>query len=149
MHTNGAVDSDPRSWAQLLYCSACETVAPLDEPAFLCVCGKPWLVRYELDRERGEGWRRRLSARPWTLWRYRELLPLRDFDARIDLGEGGTPLIRLRCEVDHERFLFIKGSLDMVVFSGSFIPRYHVTFSHSPQLLRDAFKPQGMMRGSS
>ena len=96
MHTNGAVHSDPRRWARSLYCSACGTVAPLDEPAFLCVCGKPWLVRYELDRRQGEGWRRRLSDRPWTLWRYRELLPLRDFDARIDLGEGGTPLIALR-----------------------------------------------------
>ncbi|MDX1503963.1 MAG: threonine synthase, partial [Thermoanaerobaculia bacterium] len=44
---------------------------------------------------RGRRLRRALAARPWTLWRYRELLPLVDFDGRVDLGEGGTPLVPL------------------------------------------------------
>lgn len=96
MHPNNDVDSDPRRWARSLECSSCGAVAPLDEPAFLCVCGKPWLVRYELDPELGEDWRRGLANRSWTLWRYRELLPVRDFEGRVDLGEGGTPMIALR-----------------------------------------------------
>ena len=37
-----------------------------------------------------------MATRPWTLWRYRELLPVADFDGRVDLGEGGTPMIPLR-----------------------------------------------------
>ncbi|MFL6194880.1 MAG: threonine synthase [Thermoanaerobaculia bacterium] len=83
-------------WARRLVCSRTGVTAPLDEPAFLSPAGAPWLVEYELDRERGEDWRRSLAGRPWTLWRYRELLPIEDFAGRVDLGEGATPLIRMR-----------------------------------------------------
>ncbi|MEM7052035.1 MAG: threonine synthase [Acidobacteriota bacterium] len=83
------------SWARDLRCSRDDHRAPLDEPAFLSPEGVPWLVSYDLDRQRGASFKEALSRRPWTLWRYRELLPLADFDRRIDLGEGGTPLITL------------------------------------------------------
>jgi threonine synthase len=84
------------SWATRLVCSRSGETAPLDRPAFLSPAGAPWLVEYALDRERGAVWRRSLAERPWTLWRYAELLPVRDIAGRIDLGEGGTPLVRLR-----------------------------------------------------
>jgi threonine synthase len=84
------------SWATRLVCSRSGETAPLDRPAFLSPAGAPWLVEYALDRERGTAWRRSLAERPWTLWRYAELLPVRDIAGRIDLGEGGTPLVRLR-----------------------------------------------------
>jgi threonine synthase len=83
-------------WARSLECSATGESAELDQPAFLSPAGKPWLVRYDLDPAKGQAWRESLLLRPWTLWRYRELLPVRDFEGRIDLGEGGTPLIRLQ-----------------------------------------------------
>jgi threonine synthase len=83
-------------WATHLYCSATGATAPLDEPAFLSPAGKPYLVHYDLNAERGARLRAALPARPWTLWRYRELLPVRDADAVVDLGEGGTPLLPLR-----------------------------------------------------
>ncbi len=35
-----------------------------------------------------------LSNRPFDLWRYRELLPVRNPIASLSLGEGGTPLIQ-------------------------------------------------------
>ncbi|HVR29278.1 MAG TPA: threonine synthase [Thermoanaerobaculia bacterium] len=82
-------------WASNLVCSATGVEAPLDEPAFVSPAGKPWLVRYQLDRDRGRRLRERLADRPWTLWRYREVLPVRDARGRVDLGEGGTPLLRL------------------------------------------------------
>ncbi|HEX9941509.1 MAG TPA: threonine synthase [Thermoanaerobaculia bacterium] len=83
-------------WARRLVCSRMGVTAPLDEPAFLSPAGAPWLVEYDLDPEKGEALRRALPERPWTLWRYRELLPVADFDGRVDLGEGATPLLRLR-----------------------------------------------------
>jgi threonine synthase len=83
-------------WARGLLCSRSGAAAPLDEPAFLSPAGAPWLVDYELDPARGARLLGSLAGRPWTLWRYRELLPVADFAGRIDLGEGATPLIRLR-----------------------------------------------------
>src|SRR5512135_1874805 len=83
------------SWATGLRCSRSGVTAPLGKPAFLSPAGAPWLVEYELDAARGRELRATLPGRPWTLWRYRELLPLADFECRVDLGEGGTPLLRL------------------------------------------------------
>jgi threonine synthase len=85
----------PERWARRLVCSRTGAAAPLDEPAFLSPAGAPWLVEYELDAARGAALRRALPGRPWTLWRYAELLPLSRFDSRVDLGEGATPLVRL------------------------------------------------------
>ncbi|MCB1032523.1 MAG: pyridoxal-phosphate dependent enzyme, partial [Acidobacteria bacterium] len=90
------IDRPDEHWARELVCSKTGVTAPLDEPAFLSPAGAPWLVRYDLDRERGADFRRRLLVRPWTLWRYRELLPVEDYRGRIDLGEGGTPLVLMR-----------------------------------------------------
>jgi threonine synthase len=36
----------------------------------------------------------KLTSRPFDLWRYRELLPVRNPNISLSLGEGGTPLIR-------------------------------------------------------
>jgi len=35
-----------------------------------------------------------LSGRPFDLWRYRELLPVRNSNPSLTLGEGGTPLLQ-------------------------------------------------------
>jgi threonine synthase len=87
---------DENRWARRLVCSRTGVTAPLDEPAFLSPAGAPWMVEYDLDAEKGEALRRALPGRPWSLWRYRELLPIADFAGRVDLGEGATPLIPLR-----------------------------------------------------
>lgn len=84
------------NWARRLVCSATGVTGDIDQPRFLSPASAPWLVEYELDPARGPAWRDSLAKRPWTLWRYRELLPVVDFESRIDLGEGGTPLIPLR-----------------------------------------------------
>ncbi len=83
-------------WATRLVCSKTGVTAPLDQPTFLSPAGKPWLVEYDLDPDRGQDFLRALPGRPWSLWRYRELLPIADYPGRIDLGEGATPLIRFR-----------------------------------------------------
>src|SRR5688500_2153031 len=83
------------SWARCLRCSRTGEAAPLGRPAGLSPAGAPWLVEYDLDPERGAALRAALPGRRWSLWRYRELLPVVDLDGRVDLGEGGTPLTRL------------------------------------------------------
>jgi len=94
--TRGSGATGGARWAARLVCSKTGETAPLDEPAFLSPAGAPWLVEQELNRRRGDLLRAALPYRPWTLWRYRELLPVRDFERRVDLGEGGTPLVTLR-----------------------------------------------------
>ncbi|MDQ3411240.1 MAG: threonine synthase [Chloroflexota bacterium] len=56
-------------------------------------CGKVLLARYDLERAATTLTGASLGRRPWTLWRYRELLPVRDPGRIISLGEGGTPLL--------------------------------------------------------
>ncbi len=59
----------------------------------LCVCGAPLLVRYDLRRAAETMVRDRMSSRPPTLWRYREVLPVTNDASILCLGEGFTPLI--------------------------------------------------------
>ncbi|MFZ0840112.1 MAG: threonine synthase [Xanthobacteraceae bacterium] len=56
--------------------------------------GKPLLVRYDLSAVGKSLSKDALAARAGDLWRYRELLPIRDATAAISLGEVMTPLIR-------------------------------------------------------
>jgi threonine synthase len=95
-------------WARRLVCSRTGETAPLDAPAFLSPAGAPWLVEYDLDPARGKVWKESLAGRPWTLWRYRELLPVANYADRIDLGEGGTPLLRLRRSAPAGTELWVK-----------------------------------------
>ncbi len=57
--------------------------------------GRPLLVRYDLAGVRAALSREGLAARPQTLWRYRELLPVRRPENVVSLGEVVTPLIAL------------------------------------------------------
>jgi threonine synthase len=58
--------------------------------------GKPLLVRYALDGVKAALTKEALAARPPDLWRYRELLPVRNAANIVSLGESMTPLIRIR-----------------------------------------------------
>jgi threonine synthase len=53
------------------------------------------LVRYDLDSLRRALPRAGLAARPQSLWRYRELLPVRRPENVVTLGEVVTPLVAL------------------------------------------------------
>src|SRR5271169_2510527 len=58
--------------------------------------GKPLLVRYDLAGVAKALTKEKLAARAPDLWRYRELLPVRDPKNIVSLGEAITPLIRMR-----------------------------------------------------
>jgi len=57
--------------------------------------GRPLLVRYDLAGVRGALTKGALAQRPEDLWRYRELLPVRQKANIISLGEQMTPIVPL------------------------------------------------------
>jgi threonine synthase len=57
------------------------------------VCGKPLLVRYDLERAARSLTRESLEGRRADLWRYREVLPVGHEENIVSLGEGWTPLL--------------------------------------------------------
>ncbi len=80
-----------------LECGHCGRRFEPERPWNLCTdCGKPLLARYDLTAARGCIDRDGLAAREPSLWRYGELLPVRDARLRISLGEGWTPLLAAR-----------------------------------------------------
>ncbi|WP_299464194.1 threonine synthase [uncultured Gimesia sp.] len=59
----------------------------------LSQAGKPLLVKYDLEALARSVSKTDLAARPATLWRYREFLPVRKSENIVSLGEIHTPLI--------------------------------------------------------
>jgi threonine synthase len=57
--------------------------------------GVPLLARYDIGRAARTLTREALAGRPATLWRYHEMLPVRDPASITTLGEGMTPLLPL------------------------------------------------------
>jgi len=63
----------------------------------LCVeCGKPLLVRYDLDRAKESLTKQSLAGRRADMWRYREVMPVERDDNIVSLSEGWTPLLAAR-----------------------------------------------------
>jgi threonine synthase len=58
--------------------------------------GAPLLARYDLDQVRGSVSRAEIGRRAPNLWRYHEILPIREPANVTTLGEGMTPLLPLR-----------------------------------------------------
>jgi len=73
-------------------------------------CGKPLLVRYDLNEAKQSLTKESLVGRRSDLWRYREVLPVEDDANIVTFGEGWTPLLhaeRLGNSVGMDQ-LFIK-----------------------------------------
>jgi len=79
-----------------LECAACGKQFDADPSPGVCKCGAPLLVRYDLERAR-QSWNRAwIPNGPSTMWRYQPVLPVRKSESIISLGEGFTPLVRVR-----------------------------------------------------
>ena len=77
-----------------LECALCGRCYEPDRLWNLCPdCDKPLLARYDLSAARRAIHPRDIAHREPTLWRYRELLPVRDPKFELSLREGFTPLI--------------------------------------------------------
>src|SRR5256886_3500936 len=79
--------SEPAAWS--LECSGCGATRNAAGLPGVCGCGQPYLVRYRSTP--APEVKARLPGRGWTMWRYREWLPLADAETPLRRGEGGTP----------------------------------------------------------
>jgi threonine synthase len=90
-----------------LECSGCGAARGAEGLPGVCpACGSPYLVRYATRPSPAA--KSGLTTRPWTMWRYREWLPLTEGEREVTLGEGGTPLLevpRLAARYGFDRLL--------------------------------------------
>lgn len=95
-----------------LECALCGLRHEAHQLQNLCVkCGKPLLVRYDLSFASQTLTLANLAERESSLWRYREVLPVEDWNNVVSFGEGWTPLLsahRLAATLPVEISLFIK-----------------------------------------
>ena len=85
----------PWSYATHLECSATAERHDIGVLQGLSRAGKPLLARYDLAALKRDLARSDIEARPANLWRWHELLPVRDAAHALSLGEVETPLIDL------------------------------------------------------
>ena len=83
----------PYSALSHLDCPRCGARHDADQVQGTCSCGSPLLARYDLGLVRVS--RRDIAGRPPDLWRFHELLPVREAGHVVSLGEGMTPLLAL------------------------------------------------------
>ncbi len=84
------------SYLTHLECSVCARSYSADQAINLCAhCARPLLARYDLQEAGRRLDRDRLQSRAPTIWRYQELLPVRDPATIVSLGEGGSPVLPL------------------------------------------------------
>jgi threonine synthase len=95
-----------------LECGACGLRHEARRLLNVCTqCGKPLLVRYDLNRAGQTLTKGVLPARRADLWRYREVLPVNRDENIVSLGEGWTPLLRaprLANRIGFDGEIFIK-----------------------------------------
>lgn len=85
----------PYSYLSHLRCSKTGEIVDADQPQQLSPVGAPLLASYDLEALKQAWHPAALLGRPASLWRYHELLPVRDPAQVITLGEGFTPLLPL------------------------------------------------------
>ncbi len=93
---NGYASSEKTSFYSKLECSGCGEMFDTDKIHTFCPnCQSPLLVRYDLENVRKhidrDDFRHRLNG----MWRWHELLPVKDPQNFIFLGEGDTSLLDL------------------------------------------------------
>lgn len=83
------------SYATHASCPKCQTIYSIEEVQQLCSCGSPLLIKYNLNTLKKNWDRDKLGNRINSLWRYHELLPIKEEKNIVTQGEGMTPLLHL------------------------------------------------------
>ena len=84
-----------RSYLTHLECTYCNATYSADEANRLCAeCGKVLYPRYDLEAASAALDKEMLKDRPANMWRYFEVMPVRDPANVVTLGEGFTPIFK-------------------------------------------------------
>jgi threonine synthase len=87
----------PESALTHLECPECGRKYDADRLQTICLdCRSPLLARYDLGKAARSLTPARVGSRPRGLWRWAEILPVRNEAFRLTLGEGDTPLLPVR-----------------------------------------------------
>ena len=100
-----------KSYLSHLECTETGETYSADEPHGLSPAAQKVLYpRYDLEAAKREIDRNAIAQRSPSIWRFFEMMPVRDEANVVTLGEGGTPLLRARrLEAAHDaRTLYIK-----------------------------------------
>jgi threonine synthase len=76
-----------------LECSRCDLRYSADQIQNLCSCGAPLFARYDLAEVARVVSPQDFENRAHNLWRFKEVLPIRNPENVVTLGEGFTPLL--------------------------------------------------------
>ncbi len=95
MRTDANLTTDRPTFVTHLECSETGEHYAADTVHGLSKVGKPLLVRYDLPGVAAALTKTALAERPRDLWRWRELLPVRQTADIVSLGECETPLVDL------------------------------------------------------
>ena len=86
-----------QSFLTILECTYCGAEFSADEPMRTCAaCGKVLYPRYDLAAASAALDREALKGRAPNMWRYFEVMPIRDAANAVTLGEGFTPIFEAR-----------------------------------------------------
>ncbi len=93
--TKETIERNMNNYLTYLECTCCRETFSADEPNRTCPsCGKVLYPRYDLDTAATNFDREALKNRPANMWRYFEMMPIRDPANIVSLGEGFTPLLK-------------------------------------------------------
>jgi len=92
---NDNLTAERRNFVTHLECSMTGERYEAGELHNLSRAGRPLLVRYDLDAVKASLTRDELARRPHDMWRWRELLPVREAANIVSLGEAETPIVSL------------------------------------------------------
>ena len=78
-----------------LECVECNKHYDVNQAIYRCLDHNyPLLVKYDYEKITSSINKYTFENRPWNLWRYKEILPIKNKSNIVSLGEGGTVLIR-------------------------------------------------------
>ena len=90
--------NDKTSYIVNLTCTNCGKQFNADEMNGLCTsCGKVLYPRYDLESAKESLSKQEIQQRnTYNIWRFHEIMPVKNDEFRITLGEGWTPIVKLK-----------------------------------------------------